>query len=102
MKNGACFCKARYILLKDTDIKHILIINNKKGEIMLKKRGGYRGKPKPKLPPHLKRVPVNARIQQWMIDEIKKRGEVGYVLKEILINAGFEYHEPEVKEMLNF
>jgi len=68
---------------------------------MLKSRGGYRGKPKPKLPPHLKRVPVNARIQQWMIDKIKKRGEVGYILEEILINAGFKYEESEVKEMLN-
>ena len=36
-----------------------------------------------------------------MIDKIKKRGEVGYVLEEILINAGFEYHEPEVKKTLN-
>lgn len=68
---------------------------------MLKSRGGYRGKPKPKLPPHMKRVPVNARIQQWMIDKIKKRGEVGYVLEEILINAGFKYHEPEVTKKLN-
>lgn len=35
-------------------------------------RGGYRGKPKPKLPPHLKRVHVNARIQKWMLDELKE------------------------------
>ena len=34
---------------------------------MRTKRGGYRGKPKPKLPPHLKRVRVNVRIQKWMI-----------------------------------
>ena len=64
---------------------------------MLTKRGGYRGKPKPKLPPHLKRVPVNARIQQWMIDQLKEKGEVGIVLEEILINAGFKYREPEVE-----
>ncbi|MBF0205203.1 MAG: hypothetical protein HQK67_13105, partial [Desulfamplus sp.] len=64
--------------------------------------GGKPRKPKPKLPPHLKRVPVNARIQQWMVDKLKKKGEVGCVLEEILINAGFEYHEPEVKETLNF
>ena len=31
-------------------------------------RGGYRGKANPKLPEHLKRVPVNARIQKWMLD----------------------------------
>ena len=33
-------------------------------------RGGYRGKPKQKLPSHLKRVHVNARIQRWMLDEL--------------------------------
>ncbi len=57
-------------------------------------RGGYRGKPKPKLPTHLKRVPVNGRIQQWMLDELKRRGEVGIVLEYILIEAGFKY-QPE-------
>jgi hypothetical protein len=58
-------------------------------------RGGYRGTPKPKLPPHLKRVHVTARIQRWMIDELKKKGEVGIVLEDILIKAGFKYHEPK-------
>ena len=60
-------------------------------------RGGYRGIPKPKLPPHLKRVHVKARIQRWMIDELKKKGEVGIVLEEILIKAGFKYREPKQK-----
>ncbi len=64
---------------------------NLKGEGM---RGGYRGKPKLKLPPHLKRVHVNARIQQWMLDELKRRGEVGIVLEYILKDAGFKY-QPE-------
>ena len=54
-------------------------------------RGGYRGKPKSKLPPHLKRVHVNARIQKWMLDELKERGEVGIALEYILKNAGFKY-----------
>lgn len=59
-------------------------------------RGGYRGKPKPTLPSHLKRVHlkrvhVNARIQKWMLDELKKRGEVGAVLEQILSHAGFRY-----------
>ena len=58
-------------------------------------RGGYRGIPKPKLPTHLKRVHVTARIQSWMIDELKKKGEVGIVLEDILIKAGFKYHEPK-------
>lgn len=61
---------------------------------MKTKRGGYRGKAKPTLPPHLKRVHINARIQQWMIDQLKKKGEVGYVLEDILIKAGFEYRKP--------
>lgn len=60
-------------------------------------RGGYRGKPKPKLPPHLKRVHVNARIQQWMLDELRKRGEVGIILEDILIKAGFKY-QPKNEE----
>ena len=62
-------------------------------------RGGYRGKPKPKLPPHLKRVHVNARIQKWMLDEIKKKGEVGIELEHILITkAGFKYRAPEAED----
>ena len=60
---------------------------------MQAKRGGYRGIPKPKLPSHLKRVHVPARIQKWMIDQLKEQGEVGAVLEGILINAGFEYRE---------
>jgi len=60
-------------------------------------RGGYRGIPKPKLPPHLKRVHVNARIQKWMLDELKKQGEVGIVLEYILERkAGFKY-QPEIQ-----
>ncbi len=64
---------------------------------MQTKRGGYRGKSKPKLPRHLKRVHVNARIQQWMIDQLKEKGEVWYVLEDILIKAGFEYCENKLK-----
>jgi hypothetical protein len=60
----------------------------------LSKRGGYRGTPKPKLPDHLRRVQVPARIQQWMVDELKYRGEPGYILEEILIKAGFKYRKP--------
>lgn len=62
---------------------------------MKTKRGGYRGIPKPKLPPHLKRVHVNARIQKWMLDELKAIGEVGIVLEDILLKAGFKRREPK-------
>ncbi len=58
-------------------------------------RGGYRGIPKPKLPLHLKRVHINARIQRWMLDQLKRKGEVGIVLEEILIKAGFKYNQPK-------
>ena len=54
-------------------------------------RGGYRGKPKPKLPQHLKRVRVNARIQKGMQDQLKAKGEPGYILKKILKRAEFPY-----------
>jgi hypothetical protein len=54
-------------------------------------RGGYSGKPKSKLPSYLKRVHVNARIQKWMLDELKRKGEVGIILEDILIKAGFKY-----------
>ena len=63
---------------------------------MKTQRGGYRGKPKPKLSFHLKRVHVNARIQKWMLDQLKARGEIGIVLEEILKKAGFKYREPVV------
>jgi len=56
---------------------------------MLTKRGGYRGIPKPKLPPHLKRVRVNVSIQKWILDQLKAKGEPGIVLEKILERAGF-------------
>lgn len=65
---------------------------------MATKRGGYRGIPKPKLPPHLKRVHVNARIQKWMVDQLKAKGEIGIVLEDILVKAGFKYREPRKNE----
>jgi len=38
---------------------------------------------------------VNARIQKWMIDQLKAKGEVGIVLEDILHKAGFKYIEPK-------
>jgi len=68
---------------------------NQHEENYAKKRGGYRGKSKPKLPPHLKLVHVNARIQQWMLDQLKEQGEVDFVLEDILKVPGFKCREPE-------
>ncbi len=62
---------------------------------MHSKRGGYREKPKQKLPLHLKRVHVNARIQKWMLDQLKAKRETGIVLEDILKKAGFKYCEPQ-------
>ena len=62
---------------------------------MQSKRGGYRGKPKQKLPSHLKRVHVNARIQKWMLDQLKAKGEPGIILEDILKKAGFKYCEDQ-------
>jgi hypothetical protein len=62
---------------------------------MQSKRGGYRGKPKQKLPPHLKRVHVNVRIQRWMLDQLKAKGEPGIILEDILKKAGFKYCEEQ-------
>jgi len=36
---------------------------------------------------------VNARIQKWMIDQLKAKGEIGIVLEEILKDAGLKYSE---------
>ena len=49
-------------------------------------------------PSHLKRVHVNARIQKWMLDELKRQGEVGIMLEYILEKkADFKY-QPEKKD----
>ena len=52
------------------------------------------------LPPHLRRIHVNARIQKWMLDELKQQGEVGIVLEYILEKkAGFKY-QPDKQNRL--
>jgi len=45
--------------------------------------------------PHLKRVRVNVRIQRWMLDQLKAKGEIGFFLEAILKNAGFKYWEDQ-------
>ena len=62
---------------------------------MLTKRRGYRGVPKHKLPPHLNSVRVNVRIQKWMLDQLKAKGEPGIILEKILERAGFQHVEPQ-------
>ncbi len=93
-KNELFFCKACHIFLLTPANKGLWLSAKIKGDDMQTKRGGYRGKPKPKLPPHLKRVRVNVRIQRWMLGQLKEKGEIGVVLEDILKNAGFKYREP--------
>jgi hypothetical protein len=45
-------------------------------------RGGNRkGAGRKKKPEHLRRVPVTIRLPVWMVSQIKKRGEIGYLIE---------------------
>ncbi|MBT7397240.1 MAG: hypothetical protein HN778_20625 [Prolixibacteraceae bacterium] len=45
-------------------------------------RGGNRkGAGRKKKPEHLRRVPVTIRLPVWMVPQIKKRGEIGYLIE---------------------
>ena len=37
---------------------------------------------------------ANIRIQKWMLDQLKAKGEPEIVLEEILERAGFQYVDP--------
>jgi len=48
-------------------------------------RGGKRaGAGRKKKPDHLRREPVTIRLPQWMISQLKKNGEIGYFIEELL------------------
>ena len=48
-------------------------------------RGGKRmGSGRKKKPDHLKRNPVTIRLPQWMISQLKRDGEIGYLIEEQL------------------
>ena len=48
-------------------------------------RGGKRmGSGRKKKPDHLKRNPVTIRLPQWMILQLKRDGEIGYLIEEQL------------------
>ena len=45
-------------------------------------RGGKRaGAGRKKLPPHLRRELLTIRLPQWMISQLKAKGEIGYVIE---------------------
>ncbi len=53
-------------------------------------RGGRRaGAGRKKKPDHLKRKLVTIRLPQWMISQIKRKGEIGYLIENQLAKKDF-------------
>jgi len=52
-------------------------------------RGGKRaGAGRKKKPDHLRRELVTLRLPQWMISQLKRNGEIGYLIEELLAKNG--------------
>ena len=50
-----------------------------------------------KKPDHLRREIITIRLPQWMISQIKSKGEIGYLIEDQLANKDFldipnDYH----------
>jgi hypothetical protein len=53
-------------------------------------RGGRRkGAGRKKKPAHLRRELVTIRLPQWMISQLKRKGEIGYLIEIQLAKKGF-------------
>jgi hypothetical protein len=53
-------------------------------------RGGKRtGAGRKKKPDHLRRELVTIRLPQWMISQLKSKGEIGYLIEVQLAKKGF-------------
>jgi hypothetical protein len=53
-------------------------------------RGGKRtGAGRKKKPDHLRREVIAIRLPRWMIDQLKDKGSVNYILEEHLLKNGF-------------
>ena len=53
-------------------------------------RGGRRtGAGRKKKPDHLRRELVTIRLPQWMITQIKSKGEIGYLIENQLAKKDF-------------
>lgn len=53
-------------------------------------RGGKRtGAGRKKKPDHLRRELVTIRLPQWMISQLKNKGEMGYLIEDQLAKKGF-------------
>ena len=42
-----------------------------------------------KKPDHLRREVITIRLPQWMISQLKTKGEIGYLIEEQLAKNGF-------------
>ena len=52
-------------------------------------RGGRRaGAGRKKKPGHLRRELVTIRLPQWMISQLKSKGEIGYLIEDHLAKKG--------------
>ena len=62
-------------------------------------RGGKRvGAGRKKKPDHLRRELVTIRLPQWMIAQLKSKGEIGYLIEEQLAKKDF-FDVPEDYEI---
>ena len=53
-------------------------------------RGGKRtGAGRKKKPDHLRREVIAIRLPRWMIEQLKDKGSVNYILEEHLVKSGF-------------
>ena len=53
-------------------------------------RGGKRtGAGRKKKPDHLRRELVTIRLPQWMISQLKRKGELGYLIEIQLAKKGY-------------
>jgi hypothetical protein len=53
-------------------------------------RGGRRtGAGRKKKPDHLRRELVTIRLPQWMITQLKNKGEIGYLIEDQLAKKDF-------------
>jgi len=56
----------------------------------VKMRGGNRsGAGRKKKPDHLRRETVTIRLPQWMISQLKNKGEIGYLIENQLAKKDF-------------
>ncbi|RLB99579.1 MAG: hypothetical protein DRH90_20245 [Deltaproteobacteria bacterium] len=52
-------------------------------------RGGKRtGAGRKKKPDHLRRELLTIRLPQWMISQLKSKGEIGYLIEDLLAKKG--------------